>query len=307
MQAAQRAGLFPCLIFVAGCALVAGLVAWVVLRGASPTLSQAEVSGTREAVQFATSQADRRATMKAGRATGTAVAWVTATAEARAREAAASQTAVAAATAARATAEAPPTLTAQAQARETAQVEAEATVQVLDGQATVVYGPTSGTLEQMEGGELPCTAAGVNLRDFVAEATFHNPEDAGFAAGGAWDYGLIFSNIGDDTEYRVSLDSESTWTFSLHSSGYDISLRDTTGLLDLSGRGSNTLKLYVTVDKALLYVNGRYIDTLDLVMLSLGQSSEAAHDVMVCAGIREEYAAIGRLTRYEDFRVWSLP
>jgi hypothetical protein len=116
-----------------------------------------------------------------------------------------------------------------------------------------------------------------------------------------------FSNTGEATEYRVILDSESAWTFNLHSSGYDISLRDTTNLLDLSDRGSNTLKLYVTGDTAQLYMNGHYIDTLDLVMLGLGQSSEATHDVMVCAGIREEYAAVGRLTRYEGFRVWSLP
>jgi hypothetical protein len=307
MQAERWTGLFPCFIFIVGCALVAGLIAWVLLRASTPTLSQAEVSGTREAVQFATSQADRRATMKAGRATGTAIAWETATAEAHGRGVAASQTSIAAATAARATAEAPPTLTAQAQAHETAQVQAEATAQVLDRQATVLYGPISGTLEQIEGVALPCTAAGVSLRDFVAEATFRNPEDAGFAAGGAWDYGLIFSNIGEATEYRVILDSESAWTFNLHSSGYDISIRDTTSLLDLSGRGSNTLKLYVTGDTAQLYVNGHYIDTFELVMLGLGQASQATHDVMVCAGIREEYAAVGRLTRYEGFRAWSLP
>ena len=183
-------------IIIAGGALFVGLIAWVVLRANITTLSQAAVSGTREAVQFATSQADRRATSKAGRATGTAVAWETATSEAHVRETAASQTSIAAATAAQATAEAPPTLTAQAQARETARIRAEATVLALDEQALPVYGPSSGTLEQLESGELPCTTAGVNLRDFVAEATFHNPEDAGFAAGGAWDYGLLLEHRG---------------------------------------------------------------------------------------------------------------
>jgi hypothetical protein len=63
----------------------------------------------------------------------------------------------------------------------------------------------------------------------------------------------------------------------------------------------------VTGDKAQFSVNGRYIDTFDLNMLGLGQSSGAAHDVMVCAGIREGYGAVGRVTRYEGFRVWSLP
>jgi hypothetical protein len=202
---------------------------------------------------------------------------------------------------------APPTLTAQARAHATAQVQAEATTQVLDGQATLLYGPTEGTLEQAEEKQAPCVAAGANLRNFVAEATFRNPTDAGFAAGGAWDYGLIFSNVGEDTEYRTIFDSEGTWAFSLHSDAYDISISDTTNLLDLSNSGSNTLKLYVTDSSAQLYANGRYISTFDLAMLGLGQSEEATHDVLVCAGIREGYTAVGRLTPYEGVRVWSLP
>jgi hypothetical protein len=147
----------------------------------------------------------------------------------------------------------------------------------------------------------------VNLRDFVAEATFRNPQDYGQEEGAAWEYGLVFTNIGEHTEYRALVDSKGSWTFSLHAPGYDISLRDITNLIDLSYSGSNSLRLYVTGDTAQLYVNGQYIDTLDLVMLSLGQSSEARHDVMVCAGVREEYGPVERLTRYEGFRVWSLP
>lgn len=258
-------------------------------------------------MQLATSQAERRATVRTSRATTTALARQTVTAHALETEAASHQTSVAATADAEATAKAPPTLTAQARAHATALVQAAATVQVLEGQATLLYGPTDGMLEQLEGQDGPCVEAGANLRNFVAEATFRNPTDAGFAAGGAWDYGLVFSNIGEPTEYRVILDSEGKWTFSLHSDAYDLSISDTNDVLDQTDRGSNTLKLYVTENTARLYVNGRYIDTFDLVMLSLGQSGEATHDISVCAGIREGYTAVGRLTRYEGFRVWSLP
>lgn len=299
---AERRGtlLFPLLLFACGCALVVGLIAWVLLGSGAPRLSQAEATGTREAARFATAQAERRGTREAARVTGTAVVRGTATA-------AASETYAAVTAEARATAEAPPTLTAEAKARETAHVRAEATAQVLDVRATLAHGPTSGTLEQVEGDEVPCAAAGLDLREFVAEATFHNPRDMGLGQEPAWDHGLVFTNIGEGTEYRVILDSEGSWTFNLHSRAYDVSFSDGTDLLDLSTGGSNTLKLYVTRDTALVYLNGRYLDTLNLVILGLGQSEGATHDIMVCAGVREEYAAVGRLTLYEDFGVWSLP
>jgi hypothetical protein len=287
-------------LFAAVAVVVVALVVLMLARPTTPSLSPAEVSGTREAVQVATSQAEGRATARAGRASGTARARATITAEARGLEATATQAALA-------TAEAPPTLTAEARAYATARVQAEATALVLDEQAIPVYGLTVGTLEQMERDEVPCAAAGLNLLEFVAEATFRNPQAAGAEADQAWDYGLVFSNLGEGTEYRAILDSGGSWTFSLHSNAYDISISDATGLMDLSGGGSNTLKLFVTGGEAQLYVNGSYIDTFDLNMLGLEQSSEAAHDVMVCAGMREGYGGVGRVTQYEEFSVWFLP
>ncbi len=301
VQAERRARtLLPYVYLVLGCALVAGLVVLLLSRAGSPNLSPAEVSGTAEAARFATSQAERRGTREAARATGTAVARGTATA-------AAGETSAAVTSVAKATAEAPPTLTAEASARETAQARAEATSQVIDERTALVYGPESGTLEQVEGDEVPCAAAGVDLREFIAEARFANPAGSGLEAEQAWDYGLVFTNIGEGTEYRVILDSEGSWTFNLHSEAYDISFSDTTDLLDLSARGSNTLKLYVTGDAAQMYINGRYLDTFDLVILGLGRSEEATHDVMACAGMREEYRDVGRRALYEEFRVWAVP
>ena len=303
----QARQLFPCLAVVVGFALVLGVTVWILVRSGTPGLATAQVNATREAVQLATSQAERRATVRTSRATTTVLTRQTVAAEASETEAASHQTSVAATANAEATAKAPPTLTALARAHATAQIQAEATAQVLDGQATLLYGPEAGTLEQIEDEEAPCMAAGANLRNFVAEATFRNPRDAGFAAGGAWDYGLVFSNIGEGTEYRVIFDSEGTWNFNLHSPVYDVSYSNTTDLLDTSDSGSNTFKLYVTENTAQLYANGGYVDTFDLGMLSLGQSEGASHDVYVCAGVKEGYTAVGRATPYEGFTVWSLP
>ena len=265
-------------------------------------------------MQFATIEAARQATSLVEAPSRTAAARATATAEAYERETVAAQTATAQArstTQARATAAVPVTQTAQAQAFETARAQANATTQALTQRATLLFGPSSGILEQREGdqaSQIACESPRVTLRDFIAEATFHNPTASDpLPSPPAWDYGFIFSNLDGETEYRLILDADGTWTLNLHSSGFDISNRDTTPLLDLSTEGSNTLKLYVTGDTSHLYINGQYVDTLDLSMFGMSQSSASAHDISICAGILVGNAIAGRPTLYDDFTIWSLP
>lgn len=283
------------------------LLGWLLLRGSpsTPTLSPLEVSSTREAVQFATAEAARQATREAVAPTRTAAAQATATAATHERETAAARTSTAEAHA-RSTAQAPVTQTAQAHVFETARAQAEATASTLTTLSTLVYGPSSGTLAQTEGNQasqVACDFSRITLSDFIAEATFHNPE----TPPPAWDYGIIFSNLEDESEHRLILDADGSWTLNLHSSGFDISNRDTTPLLDLSPTGSNTLKLFVADATGYLFINGHYIDTLDLTMFGLDQSIESEHDISVCTGIMEGNAITGRPVIYDHFTIWSLP
>jgi len=242
----------------------------------------------------------------------TAIAHSTASAEAHERETA-SAAQVRSTTHALETAAVPVTQTARAQAFETARARAGATAQTLTQHATLLFGPSSGVLEQREGDQAPqiaCESPRLILRDFIAEATFHNPTASDpLPSPPAWDYGFIFSNLDGETEYRIILDSGGSWTLNLHSSGLDISNRDSTSLLDLSTEGSNTLKLYVTNDNdtSHLYINGQYVDTLDLTMFGMAQSSGSEHDISICAGIMVGNAIAGRPTLYDDFNLWSLP
>lgn len=292
------------------------LILWLLLRSetSTPALSPRDISATKEAVQFATSEAARQATLAIEAPSRTAVARTTAIAEAHERETAAAQASTAQArstTQARATAAVPVTQTAQAQAFEIARAQAEATTQALTQRATLVFGPSSGILEQRDGdqaAQIACESPRITLRDFIAEATFHNPTASDpLPSPPAWDYGLIFSNLDGETEYRLILDADGTWTLNLHGSAFDISNRDTTPLLDLSTEGSNTLKLYVTGDISHLYINGQYVDTLNLSMFGMSQSSGSAHDISICAGIIVGNAIASRPTLYDDFTIWSLP
>jgi len=270
----------------------------------APSLSTKDASSTAEAVQFATSEAIRQTTRVAANASHTAVAQATDTVVACERKAEVERTSLASTARARATAQAPATQTVRAQAFQTARAHAEATIQVLNEQASQVYGPSDGALEQEAGDEVACDDTGVKLRDFVVEAKFRNPQAE---PGEKWDYGIIVLNLGGQTQYRLILDSDGRWTLNLHSSGFDIENRDTSDLLDLSQGGSNTLKLFVKGDTGQLYLNGEYVSTLDLDMLGMGAASAYTHNVLICAGIKRGYSLPGRSTIYEGFSVWSLP
>jgi hypothetical protein len=278
---------------------------WLLFRSnpSAPALSSQQTSATREAAQFATGEAIRQATRDAAAPTTTAVARATSTARAQKRETASSARTSTAAAQARSTAQAPATQTAQAQAFATAQTEAEATTQALTTLSTLVYGPAGGVLEQTERNQIACNPSHITLSDFIAEATFHNPGPTSQP----WDYGIIFSNLEDESEYRLILDSGGSWTLNLHSTGFDISNRDTTPLLDLSPTGSNTLKLFVTDNIGDLYINSHYVDTHDLTMFGLDPSTESEHDISICAGIMEGNDLVGRPVVYDNFTIWSLP
>lgn len=299
----QKRGGIPFVLVAAAGVVVVAAITLVLFQGGGPRLSSEQLGPIREAEQNATTQAVGQATRRSVRATGTAYARATSTEAARERQTAATRTSAAVTANAIATVEAVPTQTANAHARETAQVQSAATVEALDERASLIYGPSSGPLEQQAGGTQACSAAAVDLRNFVAEATFHNPADSD----DAWDYGIVATNRNEGSEYRFVLASDGSWTFNLHSPGYDISIRDEAPLLDLSRGAPNTLKLYVTEDLVHIYMNGQYVDTLELVMLGLGQSGSTRHDVLVCSGMGEEAVVPEERIGYEEFRVWSLP
>jgi hypothetical protein len=190
----------------------------------------------------------------------------------------------------------------------TTQARAEATAQVLSDQGKVQPVQASGILEQVKSGEVACSAPVAASSDFEAEVHFQNPMfPSQQSANQKWDYGIIFAHPNDGLEYRLVLDSAGKWTLNLHAEGYDIENRDSTSLLDVSTQGSNTLKIAISGDEAHLYINGAFIDTLDLTMFEQGGASEAGYDISVCAGIMRENAAVGSSTLYDGYTLKSLP
>jgi hypothetical protein len=267
-------------------------------------LSPSDISATAEAQTFATAQAHRQETREAANAQETVLAIASATEQAHAEATALAYSFATRTAAVNATAEAPPTLTAQAKEFLEQEAHAQATVQALEPSAVQVYGPINGTLAHNTNNSPVCDDTGVQLRNFVLEARFYNP----YPIEHDWDYGLVFTNPSDNSQYNVFLDADQRRSLMLQAPGYYVQIRDTSHLIDNSNTGSNDLKLYVVDGVAHLYINGRFDSTQDLSGLDFSNpAQDEPHDLRICTGLQEGDMQPGKATRYEDFKVWSLP
>ena len=160
-------------------------------------------------------------------------------------------------------------------------------------------GNRSGVLDHTEDGFIEWSAIGQDTSDFVAIATFTNPNAAN---AGWWDYGFIFRDSGPNRFHGVYVDREREWSHFLRTGGSE-------RVFDSSGRvfslhtgadAQNTLMLVVVGGTGLLYVNGDLVPELDL-------RGGATHGgVGVGSGFFEGGRLPGHQTQYDDFRVWSL-
>ncbi|MGB9578452.1 MAG: hypothetical protein ACPL3S_04205, partial [Halothiobacillaceae bacterium] len=204
------------------------------------------------------------------------------------------------------------TAIAQVQATATAQAQATATAQArnaylasLEDRARMIFGPDDGAIAHEEDGYIETYSAGVNLRDFIVEATFHNPYPT---TTGSWDYGFLFRDTGSNSQYRLSIHSDRSWHL-------DNAVPDPNGDgwhsdeiasgaipgLNISGNGYNTVKLICIGSKGYLFVNQTFIAELDL------SARTDSGDVIVATGIYNGDEINGYSTRYENFRVWEIP
>jgi hypothetical protein len=155
-------------------------------------------------------------------------------------------------------------------------------------------GPTAGDLAQAVGAAT-VAAAGVEVEDFVASATFFNPGDA---AAQPWDFGIAFRAQENGDHYRLTIASDGTWE-------YQIGMRsDLAGgnvpSLSFEEGAANTLELAVAGDSAAFSLNGAFVSTLDASEL------RGASDVWVGTGFHLADAVEGAVTRFADFTVWPV-
>jgi WD40 repeat protein len=167
----------------------------------------------------------------------------------------------------------------------------------LEPTAQIVYGPISGDLKHINGNlRIVTNSAGVTLRDFIAEAHFHNPYD-GSTNGKSWSYGVFFRDQGGSNQYRFAISSGQSWELS-----YGTTPLDNGPLpgLDVSADGETLIAIKVKDNQAQIFVNGELIGTFNL------SDHPDAGDIGVATGLYLNTMVAGAVTHYADFTIWSL-
>lgn len=175
-----------------------------------------------------------------------------------------------------------------------AEAEAMAALIAQARQGASLAGPSSGVLRQTAG-RITLAASGVGLSDFYARVRFTNPTETN---GAPWDYGFGFRDGGTEDQYRLILESTSTWYFGVR--------------LELAGRGApipgyvaepggeNVVDLVVADDVAYFAVNGQFAARLDV------SAFDGAGEVWVATAFFDANTVEGARTPYADFEVWEL-
>ncbi len=183
---------------------------------------------------------------------------------------------------------------------------AQATIQAYEKQTSAfsmsgepLIGPVSGELIHDQSDYVISSSAEVSLKNLIIEATFTNPYGSNE---NAWDYGFFFRDTGGDHQYRLSVNSDATWSFDYvdDPNWNNLDNGSLTGL-DTSATGKNVVRLVVINDRALFYLNENFIATLDT------SAKQTAGDVYIVTAAYSGNEIVGRSTQYTDFSIWPLP
>ncbi len=159
-------------------------------------------------------------------------------------------------------------------------------------------GGGSGVLEHTADGLIKVSPTQLNAVDFIATATFTNPDTAD---GSRWDYGFIFRDAGPNNFHGVYVGSDRQWNHLLETGGRqpEFARSGALRLTTVAGR-QNTLVLLAMGNLGLFYVNDILVQEVDL--------GEGATDggVAVASGFSEEARTPGQTIGYTGFAVWSL-
>ena len=163
-----------------------------------------------------------------------------------------------------------------------------------------LFGPSSGELDHIDNDLIKQEYAEGEAADFIMRATFTNPHQADAEIG--WDYGFVFRDVGVNEQYWLILTSDEDWTLDYQTEEDDFFLQDEPlDNLNTNANESNELVLIAQNEIGYFFVNGVYIDQLDL-----SDRTEAGETAVVGAFFLGN-ERIGTHTEYVDFTIWPLP
>ena len=128
-----------------------------------------------------------------------------------------------------------------------------------------VFGPESGSIEHNpDDGLIDVHQANVSLSDGIIEARFFNPYST---RAGSWSVGFLFRNSGHNVVHMVVVSSQSAWYHYLRTEDVDAEQElaaEYTNQLNTDSRGNNHVRIVVKGSEGWLFINGIFVDALDL-------------------------------------------
>ena len=162
------------------------------------------------------------------------------------------------------------------------------------------YGPRGGTIgHNLNDAQIDTHQTYFSLTDGIIEARFINP----FASWqGSWSNGFLIRNSDTDEFHAVVTRSSGLWYHWLRTGGSnnDRILRDRySSNVSTSVSASNHIRIIALGNEGWLFINGTYIDKLDLSGWADSGQVSAVTNYFTGDGIA------GYSTRFEDFTIWS--
>ncbi len=174
-------------------------------------------------------------------------------------------------------------------------------VDVLTARSRPVFGPQAGSIARISDETIDWMDTEVELRDFIADARFHNPRSCGE---GPWDFGFIFRSSAGK-QYRLIVDCRRGWGFGPRiGSGSDAKTTSVTGGnlsgLNTSVDGSNCVRLVAEGEYAHFMLNSEHVATLDISQIM------SSGTVIIAAGFYRDNKVPDKSTRYEGLTISAI-
>ena len=167
------------------------------------------------------------------------------------------------------------------------------------------YGPRDGTIDHdPDDGHIDTHRTSTSLADGIIEARLFNPYST---RDGDWSSGFLFRHSDTNEFHAVVIDDNGRWHHRLRTGDVDSTKRLASGFsphisTNPSGSNhirSNHIRIIALGREGWLFINGTYVDKLDLSGWLEDGSVSAVGSYFTGHGIA------GKSTRFEDFTIWS--
>ena len=163
-----------------------------------------------------------------------------------------------------------------------------------------VYGPLDGAIPHEPGdGRIDIHGTPTSLADGIVEARFFNPYPR---QEGTWSSGFLFRSSVPNGFHVVGIEVSGRWFHRLRTGSVDPIQRlagDISTHIAASPSGSNHIRIIALGQEGWLFINGSYVDKLDL------SGRLEAGSVSAVGSYFEGDGIAGRSTTFEDLTIWT--